>query len=96
MSEETIGVLIAAMALVAFLFFARRRPDTINATAGTTPPVANTLGAAIDPDQFDSGPSYFIANQPYYFAPPVGNIMPPATASNTIVTNVDDGGCGCG
>lgn len=95
MDEETIGVILAATALVGLLVYARFRPTAPTVPVGSTQPVPTTLAQAVDPSQLDSGPSYFIANQPYYFAPPIGNMMPQAVSSNTIATN-DDGGCGCG
>jgi hypothetical protein len=96
MSEETIGVLIAVAALGAFFYFTSGSSET--PPIGSTPPVGDALSAAVNPAEFNAGPAWFIANQPYYFAPPVGNMMPPATASNTINTNDDGGvsvGCGC-
>jgi hypothetical protein len=98
MSEETIGAIIAVVFLGVFLWFTRNRTPA-PMTGGSTPAAALALSAAVAPSDFETGPSYFIASQPYYFAPPVGNMMPQAVASNTISTNADDGsigGCGCG
>jgi hypothetical protein len=92
MNEETIGVIIAAIALGAFLWFTRKSMNTD--TGASAPPVADTLAAAVSPGNFAEGPSYFISNQPWYFGPPIGNIMPAQTASRTVATN-EDGGCGC-
>lgn len=94
MNEETIGVLLAGAALLAFLWYTRGNSTTQAIPQGSTVPTASSLAAAVSPSDFDSGPTYFIANQPYYFAPPVANMMQQATASNTIATN-EDGGCGC-
>lgn len=94
MTEENIGVLLAGLALLVFLYFTRRNSSQQAQPIGSTPPIAGTLAAAAPPSDFEQGPSYFIANQPYYFAPPVANMMPTAVASNTIATN-EDGGCGC-
>lgn len=95
MNEETIGILLAGIALAAFLYLTRNRASS---QATTASPSVESLAQVFTSSEVSQGPSYFIANQPYYFAPPVGNIMPPATASNTTATNIamnDDGGCGC-
>lgn len=97
MSEETIGAIIAVVVLGVLLWFTRNRKPA-PATVGSMPPTALALSGAADASDFETGPSYFIASQPWYFAPPVGNMMPQAIASNTIATNTDDGsvaGCGC-
>lgn len=95
MSEETIGIIIAAIALIGLLYFVRKREMGAQSPQGSTPPIAGTLAAAANPAEFVDGPSYFIANQPWYFAPPVGNIMPAAAASRTTATNPEDNSCGC-
>ena len=101
MSEENVGVFLAGLAFVIFLWFVRKRTMETQQPIGSTEPIAGTLAAAASPADFIDGPSYFIANQPYYFAPPVGNMMPTSVASNTIATNAavatteDGGGCGC-
>lgn len=52
------------------------------------------------PDSYETalsaGPSYYVASAPYYFAPPVSNVMPQASASRTIPYGDGDAGCGCG
>src|SRR5882762_7460488 len=96
--DEIVGVGILVAILGLLLWISRRQPDIAPTTAGSTPPIADNLSAAVDPEDLSSGPSYFIANQPYYFAPPVGNMMPVAAASRTIPTNPDidqSNACGC-
>lgn len=95
MSEETFGVILTIVALAALVWFVNRRGAEDQSQNGTTRPIAGSLSEAANPDDFQQGPSYFVAYQPYYFAPPVGNIMPQMAASRTIATNIDNGGCGC-
>jgi len=96
--DEIVGVSIFVAILGLLLWLSRRAPAIVPTTAGSTAPIADNLTSAVDPEDLSSGPSYFIANQPYYFAPPVGNMMPLAAASRTIVTNPDQdqsSACGC-
>lgn len=97
--DEIVGVSILVLVLGALLWLARRHPAIAPTTAGSTPPIADNLSNAVDPEDLSAGPSYFIANQPYYFAPPVGNMMPIGAASRTIATNTIDpdqsSACGC-
>jgi hypothetical protein len=94
MNEETIGVIIAALALGAFVWFTRGSRNA--PPIGSNPPVADALASVAPPSDFNAGPSYFISNQPWWFGPPIGNIMPAQAASRTIATNEDQSGCGCG
>lgn len=96
MNEETIAIALAGIALAVFLFMTRNKAVQTDHSVAT--PQTTDLSMVATSQDISQGPAYFIANQPYYFAPPVSSFMPPATASNTIATNqptADDGGCGC-
>lgn len=71
MQEDEIVMILALVALVAVCLYNHPAiPDT--------PPSRTVLGQ--DAGDFTQGPAYLMANSPWLFAPPVGNVLPVTTA----------------
>lgn len=94
MEPENIILATAVAAAIALILWRAHSVNVANEPiAGATLNNPSELSDAYEA-QLSNGPSYYVASAPYYFAPPVSNVMPQSSAARTIPFT-DDGGCGC-
>lgn len=97
--DEKVFLGLALAALAAIVIF--QRPQTVAAREYVDP--IDRVGNSLTPrnDSVVKGPEYMTYNQPWFFAPPIGNFLPSITAGlgsqtvNQPTDFVDPNDCGC-
>lgn len=94
---EPENIILAAAVAVAIGLYLWRAHETPSPNEDATLGAPSELPQSYE-QQLSSGPAFYVAASPYYFAPPVSNVMPKGAASRTIPSGDVDGdaGCGCG
>lgn len=77
--DEKIILVITALLIMAVIIW---RKPIVEAIVGETIPPVDLVGLSQTPNNstLTKGPSYLMYNQPWAFAPPVGNFLPSITA----------------
>lgn len=77
--DEKIILVVTALLIMVVIIW---RKPIVAAIVGETIPAADMVGVSQTPENTSlvKGPSYLMYNQPWAFAPPVGNFLPSITA----------------
>jgi len=95
MDKEGVLAAVAVLALAGVLVFAYKSAATVNSTVGKTTATADRAAMTNDmitteviaggsTSLFNNGPAIYVAQTPYLFNIPIGNVLPNVSPSTTI------------